>query len=248
MGHLWLKARSVFLVSKNYSKTLPWFPVACSGPDGEPTRDINTIANCQKYDSPDTNSGTEIGSGRQLGCKYYWNSSIRKLLDLIITRWDPAYLNENISMQELHGMLTSSRLRKLDDVVCSLNETNYDSITEEELMKFYSCVTVLYYHEVWGSMMREHRSIEMPVEDRIFNIDVKTIEPNMTGCETKETALIVGTTIVISNQHTLIRIGSQPPIDEDLSNNFLDFLVLEKIFETLQQDSKTERVDLSRLQ
>ncbi|CAF2899789.1 unnamed protein product [Rotaria sp. Silwood2] len=51
-----------------------------------------------------------------------------------------------------------------------------------------------------------------------------------------------------NNQHTLIRIGSQPPIDENLCKHFLDFLVLEKIFETVKENPKTNKVNLTKLQ
>jgi hypothetical protein len=52
----------------------------------------------------------------------------------------------------------------------------------------------------------------------------------------------------VIDEHTLIRIGSKLPVDEDLSNNFLTFLVLEEIFKILRKNPKTERVDLAKLQ
>ncbi|CAM4870419.1 unnamed protein product [Rotaria socialis] len=194
MGHMWLRAQSIFLMSKNYSKELPWFQIA-NTIEFEHTR-----SDYRQHDSPDLASDQrEIGSGRESGHIFYVNPPIRKLIDLIITRWNPIYLSEISSVETLHVSLIPNRLKNLTDVVSFLSEINSDSTTQDKLETFQSCLTTLHYHEVWASIVQDHHNIEMQIKDRKFTICVKSIKPNMTGCKTKEAALIVGTTNMISN-------------------------------------------------
>jgi hypothetical protein len=134
----------------------------------------------------------EIGSRRHGGHKFYVNNSIRQLLDLITTRWNAIYVEKDVAEEKLHNMLTFARLRSLDEAVSLINETKYDSTNEDELEEFYSCLTTLHYHETWASIVRDHHSVEKPVEGRKFDIDVKFITQQETIFENKETALIVG--------------------------------------------------------
>ncbi|CAF3828841.1 unnamed protein product [Rotaria magnacalcarata] len=200
MGHLWLQAQSIFLVSKNYSKGLLWFPITSAILLKQSARYSTTTSDYQQHDSLDLASDQkEIGSEKTLGHSFNVNPSIRKLIDLIITRWNPIYLNKKSSVEKLHDSLTPSRLKRLDDVVSSLRKRYSDGITQDELKTFYSCLTTLHYHEVWASIVQDQPNIEMQIKDHEFTIRVESIEPEMTECETKETALILGTTNMISN-------------------------------------------------
>jgi hypothetical protein len=48
--------------------------------------------------------------------------------------------------------------------------------------------------------------------------------------------------------YILVRVGSQPPNDENLCNHYLDFLVLEKIVDSLKENSEPKYIDAWKLQ
>ncbi|CAF3993783.1 unnamed protein product [Rotaria magnacalcarata] len=199
-GDLWLQARSTYLVSKNYSKTLPWFKVACSEPLRDRTRGFHVTSNHQENNNFGSNCAqVEIGGGAASGHKFNVNQPIRKLIDLIITRWDPSHLNGKCSKEKLHDSLIPDRLRNLDDVISYFKQKNPDNITDNELNRFYSCLITLHYHEVWASIARDYSNSEIPEDNRRFNIIVDSIKSEVRGCGKKDAAVIIGTVDVVSN-------------------------------------------------
>ncbi|CAF3769432.1 unnamed protein product [Rotaria socialis] len=239
MGHMWLRAQSIFLMSKNYSKELPWFQIA-NTIEFEHTR-----SDYRQHDSPDLASDQrEIGSGRESGHIFYVNPPIRKLIDLIITRWNPIYLSEISSVETLHVSLIPNRLKNLTDVVSFLSEINSDSTTQDKLETFQSCLTTLHYHEVWASIVQDHHNIEMQIKDRKFTICVKSIKPNMTGCKTKEAALIVGTTNMISSIYVSKECGEAIKQEQQKNGStMLDLLKLSNITSPVRMISAIDNLN-----
>ncbi|CAF3007437.1 unnamed protein product [Rotaria sp. Silwood2] len=176
-GELWRKAQLINLLSKCYTKKLRGFRVSYIDPDDK----------LKSHSDRQTLTGTSTWGQDS-------SSSVRKLLDIIVTEWNPDLLDQvNIPARELHNKKIQNPFKPLNQIGTSLNHSSSNLKIQAEFSKFCSSLTTLHYSETWASMLHDFQDNVVSLQDRPIVISVKDMEKMSTASGTKQTAIIVGT-------------------------------------------------------
>ena len=113
-GYLWRKARKIFLFNHDLSSALNLFKFdykaiqTRSEPEG-------TVVICNRKTTLDPNEKREHRPGQSWADDA--RNSVRTLLDQIVTRWVPHYMDfKKINSQKLHSTLTPASLEYVKSV------------------------------------------------------------------------------------------------------------------------------------
>ncbi|CAF3698007.1 unnamed protein product [Rotaria sordida] len=190
-GHLWRKARKMFLFNHDLSSALNLFKFdykaikTISRPEG-------TILHGSRNTTLDSNQESEHRPGRS------WTddaqNSIRTLLDRIVTRWIPNYMYASkINIKKLHHSLTPVPLKLAQKTYDKTNDDIDTFSVNNALATYQACLVPLHYHELWNEIVKDFKNVDVTLKERETVIHFELFYDKMTLDEEKESALIFGT-------------------------------------------------------
>lgn len=210
-GHLWCRARKMFLFDRSLSSALNLFKFdyraikAISRPEGIDLviHKSNTLTN---NDEQDNRPGRAWIDDAQ--------DSIRILLDRIVTMWQPRFLTQKrINMHHLHRNLTPVPLQMVKvnygkilevpsmSMVCFFVDGTDDGVNnfnvQMALKNYQDTLVPLHYHELWAEIVHDYKNIETNLETRRTTMKFAETFKKETLDETEDTALVLGTNQII---------------------------------------------------
>ncbi|CAF3939048.1 unnamed protein product [Rotaria sp. Silwood2] len=190
-GHLWRRARKMFLFNQNLSSALNLFKFdytaikTISRPEG-------TVLQGSRDTTLNSNHDREYRPGQAWADDA--QNSIRTLLDRIVTRWIPNYMYASkINTEKLHPSLTSVPLKLVQTIYDKTNDDIDTFNVNKALATYQACLVPLHYHELWSEIARDFKNVDITLKERETEISFKLFYNKTTLDEEKDSALIFGT-------------------------------------------------------
>lgn len=208
-GHLWKRARKMFLFKQDLSSALNLFKFdykaikTLSRPTGD-------ILQGSRDTTLTSNSNDEFRPGQSWADDA--KNSIHTLLDRIVTRWMPTYLNvSRIRLERLHRSLIPLPLKpvpltygtlfqlklKIKTTFAFLIDTSDNTVerfdAEKALAAYQECLVPLHYHELWNEIVNDFKNVDVTLEQRQTIINFQLFYDRATLDGEENTALMFGT-------------------------------------------------------
>ncbi|UJR26954.1 hypothetical protein I4U23_008261 [Adineta vaga] len=190
-GHLWKRARKLFLFNMDLSSALNIFRFDHNAIKTLSSSKGVTIIGSKNTDL-DPNEPREHRPGHS------WTddakNSIRILLDRIVTRWKPNYMYQHrINTEKLHHSLTPVSLQSVRETYDRTNNSVLPYDVKNALALYQACLVPLHYHELWSEIVSDFKNVVTTLSERETVIDTELFYDITTFDQEDESALIFGT-------------------------------------------------------